>query len=239
MKNQYVGDINDYRKYGLLRVLGRNLKIGVCWMLTDLDNRADGSKTSYLVAREKWRRFDPALFDLLHQMVMVEKVRNVNLIEQRELIPNAVFHPKLLVSERDARDRYFSNVLALFVSVDLVFFDPDNGVRDRSGWSRRHVYPYELAQAFARNHSVLVYQHFPRQPRAKFMKEAAERLRGLTSAPEVVLFKTPYVLFLLASQERDVVRISKAVREVRQSWHGQIEASVWPYNGCGPEVAEP
>ena len=36
MKNQYFGDVNDYRKYGLLRLLGRagKVKIGVCWMLT-------------------------------------------------------------------------------------------------------------------------------------------------------------------------------------------------------------
>ena len=36
MKHQYVGDINDYRKYALLRALsaGGANRIGVCWMLT-------------------------------------------------------------------------------------------------------------------------------------------------------------------------------------------------------------
>jgi len=35
MKNQYFGDINDYRKYGLLRCFAEaGLNIGVCWMLT-------------------------------------------------------------------------------------------------------------------------------------------------------------------------------------------------------------
>lgn len=36
MKHQYVGDINDYRKYTLLRLLssGGTNRIGVCWMLT-------------------------------------------------------------------------------------------------------------------------------------------------------------------------------------------------------------
>jgi len=33
MKNQYFGDINDYRKYGLLRTLtGGQIKTAVCWM---------------------------------------------------------------------------------------------------------------------------------------------------------------------------------------------------------------
>jgi hypothetical protein len=44
MKNQYFGDINDYRKYGLLRMLqssggGRLL---VAWMLTPDDGSRDG-----------------------------------------------------------------------------------------------------------------------------------------------------------------------------------------------------
>ena len=35
MKEQYVGDENDYRKYALLRALAATgLKLGVCWMLT-------------------------------------------------------------------------------------------------------------------------------------------------------------------------------------------------------------
>ena len=35
MKNQYFGDINDYRKYGLLRILisGGGIKTIVCWVL--------------------------------------------------------------------------------------------------------------------------------------------------------------------------------------------------------------
>ena len=44
MKNQYFGDVNDYRKYGLLRLLAHaGLKIGVCWMLTE-DGRKGARK---------------------------------------------------------------------------------------------------------------------------------------------------------------------------------------------------
>ena len=34
MKNQYFGDINDYVKYGLLRVFSATHRVAVCWMLT-------------------------------------------------------------------------------------------------------------------------------------------------------------------------------------------------------------
>jgi hypothetical protein len=57
MKNQYVGDINDYRKYGLMRALSGygEITTAVCWMLTPGDGRADGSFMIYLDMRVKWR----------------------------------------------------------------------------------------------------------------------------------------------------------------------------------------
>ena len=49
MKNQYVGDIGDYGKYGLLRFLASHgIKIGVNWYLTENDGSTDGKFTTYL-----------------------------------------------------------------------------------------------------------------------------------------------------------------------------------------------
>jgi hypothetical protein len=50
MKNQYIADINDYRKYGLIRTLSDSgkIRVGICWMLTPDDNRTDGQFTNYL-----------------------------------------------------------------------------------------------------------------------------------------------------------------------------------------------
>ncbi len=51
MKHQYFGDINDYRKYGLLRQLSNfgQIATSVCWMLTpDAPGNVDGQKLAYL-----------------------------------------------------------------------------------------------------------------------------------------------------------------------------------------------
>ncbi len=50
MKNQYFGAINDYRKYGLLRILSGagEVSTGVCWMLTPSDGLTHGQDTDYL-----------------------------------------------------------------------------------------------------------------------------------------------------------------------------------------------
>ena len=57
MKNQYFGDVNDYLKYGLLRILADsgNNKIGVCWMLTADDSTRQGNNTRYLLTPAAWR----------------------------------------------------------------------------------------------------------------------------------------------------------------------------------------
>ena len=63
MKNQYFGDINDYRKYGLIRILsdGGIIRTGICWMLTPDDTRTDGKFTQYLINPEEYKKFDPDL----------------------------------------------------------------------------------------------------------------------------------------------------------------------------------
>ena len=63
MKNQYVGDVGDYGKYGLLRFLaGRGIRIGVNWYLTKNDGSSDGRFTAYLEKSDD-RSCDPELFD--------------------------------------------------------------------------------------------------------------------------------------------------------------------------------
>lgn len=69
MKDQYFGDINDYRKYGLLRTLaGAGLSVGVCWLLTPDDGGGDGQLRSYLTKPWRWRQYDPELYDRLQRL---------------------------------------------------------------------------------------------------------------------------------------------------------------------------
>jgi hypothetical protein len=75
MKNQYFGDINDYRKYGLLRGLSNDGEIStfVCWMLTANDSRPDGKFISYLGNQEKFSKYDPELFNILSECLKSER----------------------------------------------------------------------------------------------------------------------------------------------------------------------
>lgn len=97
MKNQYVGDIGDYGKYGLLRFLARHgIKIGINWYLTENDDSADGRFTNYLEKPDD-RYYDPELYDELRKVAFLTN-KTVQMVEEADLIPGAVYFNSILKS---------------------------------------------------------------------------------------------------------------------------------------------
>jgi hypothetical protein len=209
MKDQYFGDVNDFRKYGLLRSLAGpdRLRLGVCWMLTAPDERTDGEFLAYLGQPKKYRHCDPALFDWLHQVVGEEKDRRIARIEASTILGSALFQSRLLTDALRDREAYFTECAEKFVGCDLVFFDPDNGLEVKSTPRGRRdsckfLYWQEVSSTFASGASVLIYQHFIREERGAFSARIVEELRRRLSAAAVFTFRTPHVLFLLAAHGR-------------------------------------
>jgi hypothetical protein len=243
MKNQYFGDVNDFRKYGLLRELcglrelsgPTNLNLGVCWMLTDLDESSDGKFRRYLDEPDAYRRCDPELFDWLKN---VGNDKDVTRIEQSGLFRCARFLSNQLEDDKQSRTDYFAKCADTFHSCELVFFDPDNGIEVRSipkgrQHSCKYVYWDELKQSFTAGASVLVYQHFIRESREKFINRVCAQI-GCHLAPDgLFVFKTPNVLFILAAQRKHVSGFRASVDNLKQRWSdpshpskSQIEARV-------------
>lgn len=83
MKNQYVGDVGDYGKYGLLRYISnKGIHIGVNWYLTEDDGSNDGKFISYL-SKESERKYDGELYDFLKEII--EKEKNLFIWWNREI----------------------------------------------------------------------------------------------------------------------------------------------------------
>ena len=122
MKNQYFGDINDYKKYGILRTLaeGGSRKIALCWMLTGDDGRTDGRFTAYLKQPHRWRSFDPELFDSLRNLVLNEGRRRIELVSSARLIRGSVSFSNALSDT--GRDLYFTKFRETAGNASLVFF---------------------------------------------------------------------------------------------------------------------
>ena len=169
MKNQYVGDIGDYGKYGLLRFLaGKGVRIGVNWYLTEDDGSSDGKFTEYLKNPDE-SVYDKELFRKL-RTIASRKSKTVRLIEDADLIPNAVYYSEILRSgsveprfRKDTRERWVRGSEILLKDTELIFADPDNGIsytkeaKDRD--SEKFVLPDELVKYYNEGKNVVYYCH--------------------------------------------------------------------------------
>ncbi|WP_420101225.1 hypothetical protein [Bosea sp. (in: a-proteobacteria)] len=222
MKEQYVGDVNDYRKYALLRLIGRSgLRLGVCWMLTPNDERSDGNKLGYL-DQPKQDRHDPELFALLRRVRGEPDARRLILIEGSEILPRAVFVNTIVPETLFERQLWFKQASTALADTDLIFFDPDNGIEVGSVAkgrrnSSKYVYRDELAATYRAGHSLLVYQHFQRKERESFIRGVADDLRRAAADAEIWAIRTSHVVFMLAIQPRHRAALSAAAHHVREA----------------------
>lgn len=234
MKNQYFGDINDYRKYGLLRYLSKKgaITTAVCWMLTpDTPGNADGQILTYLKKPDQFRSHDPELFDLLHHKVIVRGVRNVHTAILAKILPGAWFNSDIVNDDVQKRGAYFTDFLHRAYGAELVFFDPDNGMEIASTPygaknSSKYLYWRELEETWRRGHSIIVYQHFPRVERTVFTTNIATQMKVVTGVQAVYVFATSNVAFFLLLQPVQEKEVSPLGASLAKLWSTQISLSV-------------
>lgn len=229
MKNQYFGDINDYRKYGLLRILigPGKMSAAVCWMLTPGDGRTHGRFVKYLEQPERWRHFDPWLYDRLRDTVAVNGIRNVKLAHRMELVPACRYYDTTLPDKQEARSVYFRDFWDFAKGCDLMFFDPDNGIEVKSvpcgrKYSSKYLYWSELIHGVSEGYSVMVYQHFPFEKREKFIGRMTREILSRTGASLVYWFRTPFVVFFLVPSVSNQINFEQSIFRLRETWGNQI-----------------
>lgn len=138
MQNRYVGDIGDFIKLALLRVLQPGQRLGIAWWLfPDEEHNRDGRHVSYLQRPAEWRALDPVLFDGLKQIV-TSGTRHISALQNPSLLPNTVFCDGIIptghipAQRRVNRAIWFETVQTKLHDCDLVFVDPDNGLETSS-----------------------------------------------------------------------------------------------------------
>ena len=165
MQDQYVGDIGDFCKYGLLRFLcGKTgpqmdppLHLGVVWYFTE-DRRGGGGEIGYLNIPAPLFYYDPPLFNELTRIIHLNR-RTVREIQDADIFPDQCEFFWDLIPRIGNRDDWRINALNRITDAELVFLDPNTGI---GAGSRDHAYEEDL-QAFANGNvgdrSLVVCQH--------------------------------------------------------------------------------
>ena len=177
MKKEYVGDINDFAKYSLLRQMAgspgpNSFRLGVIWYLTP-DEGKDGRRVKYLADPHPnvYSEADQELFMALGLLVN-EARRDVSQVEAAYLLPkDSIYFAEPLIGQD--RSSWLEHALSATGDCDLVFLDPDNGLASPtvSKRSTKHATVEELRHFLERGQSVITVQFFRRSPHAKQLQD--------------------------------------------------------------------
>lgn len=245
MKNQYFGDINDYRKYGLLRCIAETsrLSIGVCWMLTEDDVSGDGQDRGYLHNPAKYKNFDPDLFNNFAPFADMDEAWTVENAELWEVLPGAEYFDTRLPYQGPKREQYFIEVSKSLSGCPVIFLDPDNGIAPpsaqygRSG-SDKWLFWREIRSLYSEGHSLVIYQHFPRRPRDEFINELTllfqANLDPSLGVPSVMAYRTSNVVFFLVTHPEHVEHLAGLKDLIQARWHGELT-----HVAMAPEAIDP
>lgn len=230
MKNQYFGDINDYKKYGLIKLLSGYGKLStvICWMLTPNGTKLDGRKTKYLHTPQKCRGFDPVIYDFLRKEVIERGTRRIESLEHSNILSNCKFYSEAVPDSSGPREEYLQRFLEYARGADLAFFDPDKGMEVKSvPYGRRnssnYLYWAEARKFYSEGHSLLVYQHWPREPREAFSSNLRERFLDIPGVSHVHLYHTSDVVFLLVPQLSHEELFARMNKKIAKIWGNEIE----------------
>ena len=240
MKDQYVGDIGDYGKYGLLRFLAKNdINIGVNWYLTENDCSNDGKFTDYLNDDYKtdYSHYDEELFYKLKKIVDKGRCeKRVQDIESENIIPNAIYFNeelskvsdiKNLKDRKPKREEWKEKAKAVLLkdNTNLIFTDPDNGSAEGKS-TRKNGEKYadlsELREYYDEGKNVVYYCHRGRRKDKKWEEKRNEfNNDGKNNAKIIVLTfhrgtQRSYI-FAIHSDEYD--KYDKLINEfLKTSW---------------------
>lgn len=232
MKDQYVGDINDYLKYSLLRALDQESAGSqlVCWMLTADDGGADGRKISYLKDPARYRAVDPDLFDSLARIV-ASGTRTTTAVETNGMLSSSTFFRTRLEDGASQRSMFFSELWSQAQGHQIVFFDPDNGLSvdsvpvGRAG-SRRYLYCSELAPLMDLDGAAVIYQHFPRVQRFEYVTSQLDRLASALPGFQTIAIHSSHVAFLAVAPPHHLDGIRAGFELAKRRWGSRLQLVV-------------
>ncbi len=152
MQERYLGDIHDYYKFIFLKFLSKKLhkSIGLNWYLVDPSElglfeqkKNDGEKRNYLFKKNKFPLDKQIIEELL--TFREKKDRKISIFTKNTHLKNHInfFNYKL---SYEKRDKWHSSSILFFKNQDVVFLDPDNGIKKNSSIKNKRLIKYVIPE---------------------------------------------------------------------------------------------
>lgn len=215
MKDQYIGDVNDFFKYSILETFEKELNkaIMVVWMLA----QSEGSDINY----NQLEKYNPILFKKL-QSIIKSNQRNITAIQ--EIYPKYTYKTDFL--EKIKRKEYFKEVKEESENkkCNLIFFDPDNGILFNTNEKDvKHLYWDEIKDFWEwgkeTKKDLLIYQHFRRQRWDDYLRELIGYIKKDLEGAFLIPIKTKNVMFIYLSFDN----VYEKIKAIFADWNGEIE----------------
>jgi len=259
VQDRYAGDLGDFLKFGLLRRLvtsegvGLPLRLGVVWYRTaDESHNADGKHVLYLapshLLAQHLRSLDSDLYDRLAEVVesgdrSIPALERVGVLASEtayfsELLDLAGLPIGAREARQECRTAWVERAAARMVGSDLVFVDPDNGLRSSTHKVPRHrtkavkhAYLDELLPYAQRQQSIVAYHHADRSAavEAQALRRLAEIAEELPLQPVAAVRASRGTtrLFLVSAATAHAARLVEALREIESSaWRDELRL-IW------------
>jgi hypothetical protein len=223
MQNRYVGDVGDFGKYGLLRVLGVGRRLGIVWYLVPDENHTnDGRHIDYL-NKPEFGAPDPPLFAALKEIVNSGR-RHTRAVEQSGIFPsNTVYYSQPLsfdgrTGRLRQREDWFRGAMQAAAGCDLVFCDPDNGLQtpsiDRQNpKAAKYIFYDEVKQFLSVTDTLVIYHHLGRRDTHsdQILRRTADLQELAGPGRRVLTLRfcaySPRAYFILTGQQAMIERI--------------------------------
>lgn len=257
VQDRYAGDVGDFLTFALLRWLTApddahpGLSLGVLWYLTvDESHNDDGRHIGYADPTTKvgrgLRRLDPDLYDRLRSVLLIE--RSVAELERSAVLPpgTRTYRERLdlggVIAGDPAvrsvvRSGWLRGALDALDRCDVVFADPDNGIRPADHpiprhhpKSVKHVYVDELTPFAERDQALVVYHHADRS--ADVATQAQRRMADLAVVSDPIAAvrasRGTVRLFLVAGAGPTADRLRARLEHLVDSpWTPHLQV-IWP-----------
>lgn len=215
MNRTFFGDTRDLFKYDLVRHVMKALPVFDSFtfipMLSDEPDPSGGKKSAKKDLEQAVRtgRAGSQNRDLLLHMERLQEIdddleyfQEIHAYFKRENILLDILHSHPF-SHR-SRGEYFENILKKFPKKSLIFLDPDVGLEE-SKPSKKHLLFDEVSRIAGKmdTRSVLmIYQHFPRQSHAGYVRRRCSELHTLTGCCPISITDNEIVFFFLCKSPK-------------------------------------